>query len=148
MGIVSGGVLGAVIPAPLARPVNLNMEAAVGKGLTAAEQLAANRAAGVEFERAVGLELSQSGLFVGQQITIRTRSGVPTRLDFLTENPVTGEIDCVECKASLSAPLTQNQMLAFPEIRTSGGTIVGRGKLGFPGGMQIPPTAVQIRRGP
>jgi len=57
---------------------------------------------------------------------------------------LTGEIGCIECKASPTAPLTGNQTLAFPEIGESGGTIVGAGKPGFPGGMQILPTAVQI----
>ncbi len=90
----------------------------------------------------------QSGLSVGQQFTIETQSGVRTRLDFLTQDPLTGEIGCIECKASPTAPLTPNQTLAFPEIGQSGGTIVGAGKPGFPGGLQIPPTAVQILRGP
>jgi hypothetical protein len=85
---------------------------------------------------------------VGQQITIETESGVRTRLDFLTQDPLTGEIGCIECKASPTAPLTGNQTLAFPEIGESGGTIVGAGKPGFPGGMQIPPTPVEIIRGP
>jgi len=34
--------------------------------------------------------------------------------------------------------------LAFPEIGQTGGTIVGRGKPGFPGGTRVPPTEVQI----
>ncbi len=116
-------------------------------GLTAAEQLAENRAAGAAFEQVVGANLEQSGLDIGQQITIETQSGVRTRLDFLTKDPVTGEIGCVECKASSTAPLTPNQSLAFPEIEQTGGTIVGAGKPGFPGGSQIPPTSVQILRG-
>ncbi|WP_201281753.1 RHS repeat-associated core domain-containing protein [Methylosinus sp. Ce-a6] len=39
-------------------------------GLTAAEQLAANRATGAAFEQAVGANLEQRGLNVGQQITM------------------------------------------------------------------------------
>ena len=116
--------------------------------LTAAQQLAINQAAGAAFEQTVGAELDQSGLTVGQQITIETESGVRTRLDFLTLDPVTGDVECVECKASSTAPLTKNQTLAFPEIAQSGGTIVGAGKPGFPGGTKIPPTNVQIIRGP
>ena len=115
-------------------------------GLSAAEQLAANRAAGAAFEQAVGEQLGQSGLEVAPQISIGTESGVTTRLDFLTRDPLTGEIGCVECKSSLTAPLTTNQALAFPEIEQSGGTILGIGKPGFPGGTQIPPTAVTIIR--
>lgn len=109
---------------------------------------AANRAAGAAFEQAVGADLEQSGLTVGQQVTVQTESGVTTRLDFLTQDPLTGEIGCVECKASPTAPLTPNQTAAFPEIEQSGGTIRGAGKPGFPGGTQIPPTSVQIIRGP
>ena len=122
--------------------------AAAEGGLTAAEQLAANRAAGAAFEQAVGENLEQSGLNVGEQITIETQSGVRTRLDFLTQEPLTGEIGCIECKASPTAPLTSKQTLAFPEIGQSGGTIVGAGKPGFPGGLRLPPTTVRIIRGP
>jgi hypothetical protein len=114
----------------------------------AAEQLAKNRAAGAAYEEAVGAELEQSGVAVGQQITVETQSGVRTRLDYLTRDPSTGEMSCIECKASATAPLTPNQTQAFPEIGQSGATIVGAGKPGFSGGMQIPPTDVQIRRGP
>jgi hypothetical protein len=104
--------------------------------------------AGAAFEQAMGAILSESGLEVGPQVTIQTESGIRTRLDFLTLDPTTGEIGCIECKASPTAPLTPNQTLGFPEIGVSGGTIVGAGKPGFPGGTQIPPTVVQIIRGP
>jgi hypothetical protein len=116
--------------------------------VSAADQLVANRAAGAAFEQAVGANLEQSGLTVGRQITIGTESGVRTRLDFLTRDPLTGQIGCIECKASQTAPLTPNQTLAFPQIGQSGGTILGAGKPGFPGGTQIPPTTVQIIQGP
>jgi hypothetical protein len=122
--------------------------AAEGGGLTAAQQLAVNRAAGAAFEQSVGASLEGGGLTIGQQISVQTESGITTRLDFLTLDPETGEIGCIECKASQTAPLTPNQTLGFPEIEQSGGTILGAGKPGFPGGMQIPPTAVQIIRGP
>jgi RHS repeat-associated protein len=121
---------------------------AATQGLSAAEHLAANRTAGSAFEQAVQDSLEQKGLTVGEQITIETRSGVRTRLDLLTQDPVTGEIGCIECKASSTARLTQNQARGFPEIGESGGTIKGAGKPGFPGGMEIPPTAVQVIRGP
>ena len=41
---------------------------------------------------------------------------------------------------------TKNQNLAFPEMQETGGVVVGKGKLGFPGGTQIPPTKVNIVR--
>lgn len=133
---------------PLADAAAAAEIAVTRKGLTAAEQLAANRAAGAAFEQATGTQLEQSGLTVGQQITVETQSGVRTRLDFLTQDPATGEIGCIECKASPSAPLTPNQKSAFPQIGQSGGTVVGAGKPGFPGGTIIPPTSVQVLRGP
>jgi hypothetical protein len=143
-GQLPGGARGGGYPgkAPALAP-----DAAAAESGSAADQLAINRAAGAAFEQSVGAELEQSGVSVGQQITVQTQSGVRTRLDFLAQDPQTGEIACIECKASQTAPLTQNQTLAFPEIRQTGGTIVGAGKPGFPGGTQIPPTAVQIIRG-
>ena len=126
----------------------MGSDALADGSLTAAERLAANQRAGAAFEQVVGEELEGSGLNVGRQVTIETQSGVKTRLDFITQDPVTGEIGCVECKASATAPLTTNQKLAFPEIGQTGGVIKGAGKPGFPGGMQIPPTGVEIRRGP
>jgi hypothetical protein len=115
--------------------------------VAAANQLATNRAAGAAFEQAVEAGLEQGKLTVGRQVTIGTESGIRTRLDFLTRDPLTGKIGCIECKASQIAPLTPNQSLAFPQIERSGGTILGAGKPDFPGGTQIPPTAVQIVRG-
>ena len=97
--------------------------------INAADELAANRAAGAAFEQAVGASLEQSGLTVGQQITVGTENGVRTRLDFLTLDPLTGQIGCIECKASQTAPLTPNQSLAFPQIGQSGGKILGAGSL-------------------
>jgi hypothetical protein len=92
--------------------------------------------------------LEQRDLSTGGQITVKTQSGVRTRVDVLTQDPQSGEIGCIECKASPAAPLTPNQKLAFPEIEKSGAIIVGAGKPGFPGGLQIPPGAVRIIRGP
>ncbi|WP_440411887.1 toxin TcdB middle/N-terminal domain-containing protein [Neorhizobium petrolearium] len=116
--------------------------------LTKAEQLSANRSAGAEFERAFGATLERRGIERGQQVTVQTESGVRTRLDYITRDPQTGTISCIECKASATAPLTPNQKLAFPEIGQSGGRIVGAGKPGFPGGTEIPPIPVEILRGP
>jgi len=62
--------------------------------------------------------------------------------------PGIGLVGCVECKASPTAPLTPNQRLAFPELGQSGGTVIGAGKLGFPGGMRILPADVEVIRGP
>ncbi|KMW73106.1 hypothetical protein TI10_08215 [Photorhabdus luminescens subsp. luminescens] len=57
-----------------------------------------------------------------------------------------GNIICVECKSSSTAPLTTNQKKGFPELETKGGTVVGKGKPGFEEGSKIPPTKVDIIR--
>lgn len=120
---------------------------ASGTGAVTTTQLEANKAAGMAFEQAVGADLEKDGLKVNQQITIKTETGVRTRVDFLTLDPITGEIGCIECKASSTASLTKNQSIAFPNIGQSGGMIAGKGKPDFPGGTQIPPTEVKIIRG-
>ncbi|WP_207173844.1 hypothetical protein, partial [Halochromatium glycolicum] len=105
----------------------------------------ANKAAGDAFEAQIKSQLQRTDTDVVQQVTIKTQSGVRTRVDLLSRD-ATGAIRCAECKASSTAPLTKNQRLAFPEIQRSGGVIVGKGKAGFPGGTQIPPTNVDIVR--
>jgi hypothetical protein len=94
-------------------------------------------------------EIQDSGTAtdVAQQVTVKTQSGVKTKLDIVTRD-ANGGINCVECKSSATAPLTKNQRAGFPEIEQSGATVVGAGKPGFPGGTQIPPTKVEIVRPP
>ncbi|MEO1333114.1 MAG: hypothetical protein AAFV32_06305 [Myxococcota bacterium] len=107
-------------------------------------QVTKNKAAGDAFEDAIGAELRATNEVAAPQITIKTASGTRTRVDFVTKNG--DRIGCVECKASATAPLTKNQRAAFPEIGSSGGVVVGKGKRGVPGGTVIPPTSVKIRR--
>lgn len=80
-----------------------------------------------------------------REVTVKTDSGVRTRIDMMGRN-ADGEISCVECKSSEIAPLTKNQKKAFPEIEKTGATVVGKGKPGFPGGTTIPSTRVEIIR--
>ncbi|RON69830.1 S-type pyocin domain-containing protein [Pseudomonas fluorescens] len=108
-------------------------------------QLEKNKAAGAEFEDKTYGGFSDEMEESGQQVTVKTESGTRTRLDMIGRDK-NGDITCVECKASDTAPLTRNQKKAFPEIERSGGTIVGKGKPGFPGGTVIPPTRVDIVR--
>jgi filamentous hemagglutinin len=91
----------------------------------------ANAAQGAALEAKVGAMLARSSDVVAPQVTVRTASGIRTRIDFVTK---------------ATAPLTPNQVAAFPEIAESGATVVGKGKPGVPGGTQIPPTEVEIRR--
>ena len=110
-------------------------------------QLEKNKAAGAAFEEEAYSGFSEEMEESGQQVTIKTESGTRTRLDMIGRD-ANGDIACVECKASETAPLTRNQKRAFPEIEQSGGRIMGKGKPGFPGGTQIPPTRVEILRPP
>jgi len=59
-----------------------------------------------------------------------------------------GNVVLQEAKSSATAPLTPNQAAAHPEIGQTGGTVVGQGKPGYPGGTQIPATKVQVVRPP
>ena len=45
-----------------------------------------------------------------------------------------------------NAPLTKNQINAFPEIEYNGATVIGKGKGIFEHGMRISPTKVDIIR--
>jgi hypothetical protein len=110
-------------------------------------QLEKNKAAGAAFEEEAYSGFSEEMEESGQQVTIKTESGTRTRLDMIGRD-ANGDIACVECKASDTAPLTRNQKRAFPEIEQRGGRIMGKGKPGFPGGTQIPPTRVEILRPP
>jgi hypothetical protein len=78
-------------------------------------------------------------------VTIKTNNGVRVRLDFASRDAA-GNLKLTEAKSSPTAPLTRNQRAGFPEIAKAGGTVVGQGKPGVPGGTQIPPTNVDIVR--
>lgn len=110
-----------------------------------ATQLANNKAAGDAFESQVMGQLQKTQSGVVQQVTVKTQSGTRTRIDLMGRD-ANGNIVCTECKASATAPLTKNQRIAFPEMQQTGGVVVGKGKPGFPGGTQIPPTKVNIVR--
>lgn len=116
--------------------------------LTRSGQLLLNQMRGEATEQRVRTELQQTHLLVAEQVTIRTRSGAKSRLDFVTLDPDTGEIRCIECKSSPTAPLSENQRLVHFELERSGGIVVGAGKPNIPGGMRIPPTKVRIIRDP
>jgi len=82
---------------------------------------------------------------VAEQVTLKTESGVKTRMDVVSTK-ASGEIRLQEAKSSATAPLTKNQQLAHPEIGQTGATVVGQGKPGYPGGTKIPPTKVDVVR--
>lgn len=108
-------------------------------------QLENNKKQGKAFEDNSYGEYSKTKPEAAREVTVKTDSGVKTRIDMIGRD-TDGEISCVECKSSDTAPLTKNQKAAFPEIEETGATIVGKGKPGFPGGTRIPPTRVEILR--
>lgn len=108
-------------------------------------QLEKNKEAGKAFEDFKYDELRETQPELGREVTVKTKSGTKTRFDMLGRD-ADGKLSCFECKSSDTAPLTRNQKIAFPEIEESGATIVGKGKTGFPGGTEIPPTKVEIFR--
>jgi hypothetical protein len=112
----------------------------------AAALLRKNAAQGAAFEKEVAEKLSQTQANVVQQVTVKTRSGVRTRLDIVGLDAESGSTILTEAKSSAKAPLTKNQRAAFPEIQQSGATVLGQGKPGVPGGTEIPPTNVNIIR--
>jgi len=108
-------------------------------------QVQKNNKQGKEYEEESFKEFSNIKPEAAREVTIRDDKGVKTRVDMIGRD-ADGEISCVECKSSATAPLTKNQKAAFPEIEKTGGTIVGKGKPGFPGGTRIPPTRIEILR--
>ncbi|MBP5948820.1 S-type pyocin domain-containing protein [Pseudomonas sp. P42] len=108
-------------------------------------QLEKNKEAGKAFEDFKYDELRETQPELGREVTVKTKSGTKTRFDMLGRD-ADGKLSCFECKSSDTAPLTRNQKIAFPEIEESGATVVGKGKPGFPGGTEIPPTKVEIFR--
>jgi hypothetical protein len=104
-----------------------------------------NAAQGKAFEGVVGGRLAQTNTKVASQVTIKTGSGVSTRIDFVSQAP-DGSIRLTEAKSSATAPLTKNQRAAFPEIEQNGGTVTGDGKPGYERGTSIPPTKVEVVR--
>ena len=108
------------------------------------DQLEKNKKSGEDFEMEIYQKKVKQDFKPQRQITVKTKSGVKTRLDIISKE---GGLDvCTECKASITAPLTKNQKKAFPEIERTGATVVGKGKPGYPKGTKIEPTKVIIER--
>ena len=102
-----------------------------------ADVLAQNRANGRAFEQQEFAKFSSQNNNAVEQITVKTSSGVRTRVDAIGLD-ANGNVVINEYKSSINAPLTNNQTRAFPEIFESGGVVVGKGKGIFTGGYQIP----------
>jgi hypothetical protein len=123
-----------------------NVASEVIEGGSQADVLAKNRTQGKAFEQQEFSDFSKTNSNAVEQVTIKTSSGTNTRVDAIGLDG-NGNVVINEFKSSASAPLTPNQKIAFPEIYSSGGTVVGKGKGVFTGGYQIPSgTEVKIIR--
>ncbi len=116
------------------------------EGGSQADVLAKNRSQGKVFEQQEFSNFSSNNTSAAEQITIKTSSGTKTRVDAIGLD-ANGNVVINEFKSSATAPLTPNQRIAFPELYSGGGTVVGKGKGIFTGGYQIPSgTEVKIIR--
>ena len=115
------------------------------EGPASSSTIGANAAQGKAFQDAVAAETAQTNTNVIQNVTLETQSGVRTVMDVVSKD-ASGNTALQEAKSSATAPLTRNQAAAHPEIGQTGATVVGKGKPGFPGGTNIPPTNVQVVR--
>ena len=104
-----------------------------------------NSEKGKEFEQKHYEKYQQENITSQREITIKTESGTKVRVDMIGKDK-NGVINCVECKSSQMAPLTDNQKIGYPDLEKNGGIIVGEGKPGFEGGTKLPPTKVEIVR--
>jgi RHS repeat-associated protein len=104
-----------------------------------------NKAQGAAFEPIAKKRFEKDAHSVQEQVTIKTANGTKIRPDFIGKDK-NGDIMVGEAKSSQTAPLTPKQKIGFPDLSQNGGVVVGKGKPGFPGGTQIPPTQVQIIR--
>ena len=108
-------------------------------------QVLKNSAQGKAFEQEVIKSIEKSGRTdIVEQLSIKADNGVTVKLDIAFKD--NSAVKLTEAKSSATAPLTKNQKTGFPSIEQSGGTVVGKGKPGFPGGTRIPPTKVEIVR--
>ena len=136
LGVLLGKIAEVARPGPASSPGSPGVGASV----------TANAAQGAAFEERVVQDLGRTQTGVVQHVTVKTETGVRTVIDAVGRDAQTGAVELTEAKSSATAPLTPNQRAAFPQIRQSGGTVVGAGKPGFRGGTAIPPTKVRVVR--
>lgn len=113
------------------------------------KQIEINKKVGDDFEREMLQTFKNEGStekLYTKQVTLQTPSGVRTRVDIASKDLETSEVHLTELKSSLTAPLTKNQKLAFPEIEKHGAIIKSRNKPPFDYLGVIPPTKVKVIR--
>lgn len=110
------------------------------------ETLDKNKTKAREFEKKTGEQLKKDGHEnIQEQVTIQP-NGMKGKVRLDNVSKKDGKTVLTESKSSKTAPLTKNQKSGFPAIEKNGGRVVGKGKPGYPGGTQIPPTKVNIKR--
>lgn len=112
-------------------------------------RIQANKAAGDAWEADVIRDvLPQTQTNIQPQITVRSNgpSGLRVRLDAFGQDIDSGATKMSDMKASADARLTPNQKIVYPELETYGGTVVGKGKVPYVGGTEVPPSVVDIIR--
>ncbi|WP_058487056.1 RHS repeat-associated core domain-containing protein [Defluviitalea phaphyphila] len=115
------------------------------------DRLNKNRKAGREYEIEKFAEFCEYTNEAQQQILIAVKDSsgdiYRTRVDAVGIDKDTGDIIIEEYKASLTAPLTENQKIVFKLLKNNEGSVVGRGKGIFTKGYKIPKgTKVKVKR--
>lgn len=143
-GIATDVIRGSVVGGGVLAVAERTAATGAARTLPAAGRIQANQARGAAFEAQVAAEMEAEGWTVAREVTLETPGGARTRMDIIGTQA--GRVRCVECKSSATAPLTPGQIAAHPQIEAQGATVMGQGKPSVPGGTQIPPTRVEIRR--
>lgn len=79
------------------------------------ENVQQNSEKGKEFEKKHYEKYQQENITSQREITIKTESGTKVRVDMIGKDK-NGVINCVECKGSQTAPLTDNQKIGYPDL--------------------------------
>ena len=109
-----------------------------------AERLQKNKAKGKAYEQQEYEKFKTKFKNAESQVTIKSSSGIKIRVDAIGLDD-DGNVVIYEFKSSSTAPLTKNQKAAFPQIKASGGVVVGKGKGIFNNGYKIPPGENRIK---
>jgi hypothetical protein len=146
--IASGNVGGALLDAAgliydsvaTVVPVLPGGAGALIKAGRVADRLAESRKAGNALRDAVAAEKRGQGLEVATELPVRSaESGRLRYVDVATKDKSAG-VGLNETKKGATNGRNARQREVDAEIERSGGTIVGKGKPGFPPGERIPPT--------
>ncbi|HDR7773201.1 TPA: hypothetical protein QCY13_004567 [Bacillus paranthracis] len=103
----------------------------------ASEKWASLKEQGQEFSDESFNLFSQQYENAEREITIVTHEGTKVRVDAIASDEY-GNVIIQEYKSSATAPYTTNQEKGFPELKNSGGKVVGEGKGDFSGGYEVP----------